>query len=59
MINNIDDGTGTLNFQVDYPINVEVHDIINNIDDDTGKLDLEVKYPTTNFNGDTGNYIFR
>ncbi len=36
MINNIDEGTGTLNFQVDYPINVEVHDIINNIEDDNG-----------------------
>ena len=42
MINDIDVDTGTLDFQVDYPINVKAHYIINNIDDSTGLLDFQV-----------------
>ena len=41
MINNIDDGTGTLDFQVKNPTGVEVLGMINNINDGTGKLDFK------------------
>ena len=41
MINNIDDGTGTLDFQVKNPTGVEVLGMINNINDGTGKLDFQ------------------
>ncbi len=46
MINNCDEGTGILDFQVLYSTYLEVHDMINNIDDGPATLDFQVKNPT-------------
>ncbi len=41
MIDNIDDGPATFDFQVKNPTNMKGHDMINNFDD--GTLDFQVK----------------
>ena len=45
MIFNIDEGTGTLDFQVGNYNDVEVHDMIYNVEDNTGLLYFQPDYP--------------